>query len=574
MEQIFFQIAIVIALAVIISFIMKALKQPLIIGYIISGIIAGPYMFNILTHSDIPTIKLFSEIGIALLLFLVGLNLNPKVIKEVGSISLITGVSQVLFTTGIGFLILKALSFSTISALYLSMGLAFSSTIIIMKILTDKGDTERLYGKIAIGFLIVQDLIAIFIMMALASVPGEGGVAGQIFFTVIKGIGVLAVLLLFGQYVLPKIMDSIAKNQEMLLLFSISWALLIGILFHNPIINFSMEVGALIAGITLSMSPYRFEISCKLKPVRDFFLLLFFIFLGIQMSFAEIAPYIGIIIILSLFVVIGNPIIVIALMGYFGYTKRNGFLAGLTVAQISEFSLILAAYGVGAGHIEKEMLSVLTAIGILTIGASSYLMIYSDKIYPKIANLLSIFEKKGIKEDEHKQLDEQKYEVILFGYNSIGYDLLHSFEKLKKKYLVIDYDPEVIRNLTEDNINCLYGDLTDTELLEEMDFSKTKMAISTITDFETNVLLINKIRKVNFTAIVIVISHNIDEAMNLYKNGASYVIMPHFLGGIKASGMIEEHGLSIEKFVKEKLIHIDDLVKRKKSKIHKEIDNN
>jgi len=557
--SIFIELSIVILIAVVVAGIMRLLRQPLVIGYILTGIIVSPYFLNIVTSTD--AIATFAQIGIVLLLFMVGLNLNPRIIKDVGKVSLVTGVGQVIFTSVIGFLIGKLLGFSTIVSMYIAVALTFSSTIIIMKLLSDKGDLETLYGRIAMGFLIVQDLIVIVILMVISSIPAGIDFATLALETALKGIGLLILLFLISIYLFPRITQAIAKSQEFLLLFSIGWCFAIASLFYY--LNFSIEAGALLAGITLSLSPYHYEIGSKMKPLRDFFIILFFILLGSQMVFTNISQYIIPILIFSAFILIGNPLIVIVLMGLLGYTKRNSFLAGLTVAQISEFSLILIAMGVKVGHLTNDILSLVTIIGLITIAGSTYLILYANKIYPYLSKYLGIFERKGKKVDEHRYIKDGIYDIILFGYDRVGYDILESFKKIKKKFLVIDYNPETITKLAKEDFDCKYGDVSDSELLNELNFSKIKMVVSTIHNLDTNLLLINKVRDSNKKAIITVVSHQIDEAMKLYDAGATYVLMPHFLGGHHVSTMIEEHGLNLNKFLKEKIAHIEHLRKRK-----------
>jgi len=322
-----------------------------------------------------------------------------------------------------------------------------------------------------------------------------------------------------------------------------------------------MEVGALVAGVALSMTPYHYEISSKMRPLRDFFIILFFILLGSQMVFGDVSRFIFPAIIFSLFILIGNPLIVMTLMGLLGYKKKTGFQAGFTVAQISEFSLIFVALGVSVGHLTGEILSLVTLVGLITIAGSTYLIMYSDKIYPHLSRYLQIFERKKLME---KEKESEDYNLVLFGYNRIGYDLLQSFKKLKKKVLVVDYDPETILELSKKGIECRYGDVDDEEFLSELNLTKTKMIVSTIPEFETNLLLINKIRQINKKTIIMVVSHNIEEAEALYDEGATYVVMPHFLGGSHTSRMIDKHKLDIDKFLKEKEKHIEYLKNKKR----------
>jgi len=554
--EIFIELSIIICITVLIAGIMRLLKQPLIIGYILTGIIVSPYFLNIVQSTE--TIKVFSQIGIALLLFIVGLSLSPKVIREVGKVSLITGIGQIIFTSLFGFLISRLLGFSVVVSLYIAIALTFSSTIIIMKLLSDKKDLEKLYGKISIGFLLVQDIFVIILLMIISSFSGNLSMDNLSFVSILSGILLIGGFVLISVYVLPSLSKFFAKSQEFLFLFSIGWGLGLAALFHY--IGFSMEIGALVAGIALSMSPFHYEISSKMRPLRDFFIILFFILLGSQMVFGNINELIIPAIILSLFILIGNPLIVMILMGLLGYKKKTGFQAGFTVAQISEFSLILIALGVSVGHLTNEILSLVTIVGLITISGSTYLILYSNKIYPYLSKYLSIFERKKIKENGQEVKD---YDIVLFGYNRIGYDLLKSFKKIKKKVLVVDYNPETILELSKKGVECRYGDIDDEEFLSELNLTKTKMIVSTVPEFETNILMINKIRQINKDAIIMVVSHNIKEANILYGAGATYVIMPHFLGGSHASMMINKHRLNLNKFLDEKKKHLKQLkVKR------------
>ncbi len=557
MVEVFTQISLIILIVLVISSIIRLLKQPLIIGYIISGIIAGPFFLGFLP--DLEAIKVFSEFGVAFLLFIVGLHLSPKVIKEVGKISLFTGIGQIIFTSLIGYFIAVLLGFSPLTSLYIAIALTFSSTIIIMKLLSDKGDLDSLYGKISIGFLLVQDLVAIFILIIVSSLS-SGNVVSQIGFTLLKGLLIMAVLTPITIFLLPKIQGFLGKSQEFLFVFSIAWGLGIASLFFYA--GLSIEIGALVAGVLLSMSPYSIEISSKLKPLRDFFIISFFLLLGAQMAMGNIGQYFVPAIIFSLFVLIGNPLIVMAIMGVSKHTKRNGFLAGLTVAQISEFSLILVALGVKVGHLSNEILSFVTLIGLITIAGSTYMIIYSNKLYKFLSPYLKIFESKKVK--RHKEI-KKEYPAILFGYNRIGFNILRALKKLKQNYLVIDFNPEIISNLNKLRIPALYGDTFDSELLEDLPLKKLKLAISTIPDYEVNELLIEEIRKVNKNAIIIVRAHQVSDALELYKKGATYVLTPHFLGGEYVANMIRELKTKREEYEVEKEKHIKmlkEMIKR------------
>lgn len=537
---------------------MSFLKQPLIIAYILTGILISPQFLNI---PAIETISMLGQVGIAILLFMVGLSLNPKVLKDLGIVSLATGIGQILFTTFFGFLICLILGFSNLYAIYIAVGIAFSSTIIITKLLSDKGELDTLYGKIAIGFLIVQDLVAMFTLMIISSVSSNAGII-PILFTVLKGIILLVILFFTSIYLLPKFTEFVAKSQEFLMIFALGWCLIIAGLFH--FVGFSMEIGALVAGLLLSMSKFEQEINFRLKPIKDFFIVLFFVTLGSQMQFGQISGMMFKIIILSILILIGNPIIVMAILGIMGYTKKTSFNCGLAVAQISEFSLILITLGVKVGHLTTEVQSLMTIIAIITIGACTYMVSYSNFIYQKISKFLTIFERKDKINNKSEYNPEIEYDAILFGYNRIGFDILDVMKKKKTKFLVVDFNPDIIKKLSTSGVDYVYGDAGDIEFIDELNLSKVKMIISTVPDEETNTLIIKRTKIVNENAIIIVVSHQIDESLRLYEQGASYVVLPHFLGGHHAAMMIQEMGFDTKSFFKEKVTHINELIEKKR----------
>ncbi|MFA9288309.1 MAG: cation:proton antiporter [Weeksellaceae bacterium] len=555
--EIFTELSLILVAALCVSMLMRLLRQPLIVGYIFTGILLGPYALNLIHSGEI--IELFSKLGITILLFIVGLNLSPNVIKEVGKVSLVTGLGQVFFTTIIGFTIAKFLGIETISALYVAIALTFSSTIIILKLLSDKGDLNKLYGKIAIGFLLVQDIVATLILLVTTSISagGEGNIVLITLFTLGKGVVVITLMIAISSYILPKLSKFVAHSQELLFLFALSWGLGLATLFYK--LGFSVEIGALVAGVSLSMTPYAAEASARLRPLRDFFILLFFILLGSQMVFDNLVSLIGPILILSLYVLIGNPIIMMILMNLLGYSKRTGFMAGLAVAQISEFSLILATLGFQVGHLSREQLSMITFVGLFTIAGSTYFILYAEKLYPILSNILNILQ---LRKSKPEKGSGDKCDALLFGYQRVGQDFVHSFKKLGLSHMVVDFNPESIKLLEEESIPFKFGDAKDPEFLEELPFTGLKYAISTIPEFDTNLQLVTRIREKSRNAIIMVISENPQQTEQLYEAGASYVIMPHYIGAIHATKLIEKHGTDHNKFKEEQAKHKVYLEKR------------
>ena len=548
--SLFAELSIIIGVAFALSVVMTLLRQPLIIGHIITGLLVGPLIASSLSPD---TFTLFSEIGIAILLFTVGINLSPQTIKEFGSVALITGITQVVLTSIAGYFLSILIGFSDLTSLYIGVALAFSSTIIILKLISDRGDMDTLYAKISIGFLLVQDFIAIILIFIIPLISTGNSSLKEVGVIFGQGIFLIIFILLIGFYFLPKINKFISKNIELLFLFATVWGLGIASIFKFT--GFSIEIGALIAGIALSNLPSRHEISSKMTPLRDFFIVLFFIMLGTHMTTTSILEILPQAIIFSVLVLVGNPLILMVIMGVMGYKKRTGLQTGFTVAQISEFSLILVAMGVSFKHVDSRILSLVTLVGLITIFGSTYLILYSDKIYKIIGKYLSIFERNGAQE---KKMEHVKYPIILFGANRIGYDFVEEFKKIGKPFLVVDHDPENVEILRKKGIDVDYGDALDIDYLESLDLSQIELVVSTIPDSETNFLINSVIKSKNSNATVVVVSHKIKDALIHYENGVNYVILPHFLGGQYASKIVVDihHNPMHREEVKEKHIEL------------------
>lgn len=553
MSAFLMELGVIILIATALGFIAKLLKQPLILAYIIAGILVGPFVLNIVQSYDL--VYTFSQLGAAFLLFLVGLHLSSKIMREVGRISIITGVGQVIFTSLIGYFIAIMFGFSVIESLYISIALTFSSTIIIIKLLSDKNDLDTLYGKISIGFLLVQDFIAIGILILLSSI-GPYVTLDKLLFTTFVKVGILfAITLAFGKFIFPRLFEKIARTQELLFMTGITWVLALA--SFSYFFGFSIEIGAFLAGVSLANTPYSYDLGNKIKPLRDFFLVMFFVFLGTQMVFTSSALMVPALV-FSLFVLIGNPVIVLILMGLMGYKKRTGFLAGLTVAQISEFSLILMAMGLTLGHISSAAVSMVTIVGIVTITGSTYMIHHGRRLYEFFSDYLSIFERKNLREAYHFE-HHKKYDFVLIGHHRMGYSVMKGLKN--HKTLVVDFNPTIIKNLIKKDVPSLYGDISDTETLNAIRRFDPKLIISTVPTFEDNMLIINAFKNSGENRAVFATANHVKDALDLYKAGADYVIFPQILGGEKASILIDEFERKDFKDIEaDKNFHIKELM--------------
>ncbi|MCK5617347.1 cation:proton antiporter, partial [Candidatus Pacearchaeota archaeon] len=433
MESLFFELGLVVISAALVGVVSYFLKQPLILAYVAAGVLIGPFGFGFV--HDIHTIHIIAEVGIMLMLFLVGLEMNPDRMKDLGAVAFLTGVGQVLFTGLIGFLIISFFGFDLIEAIYLVIGLTLSSTVIAIKLIYDKRDNNALYGQVAISILLVQDVIAILALVALS-----GFTEGSFTFDfmrfggiLLKGILLASVVILISRYFLGYLYNKIATSNELLILFSLSWCFLVALL--SEMIGMNVEIGAFIAGISLASLPYTFEINSKAKVLRDFFITIFFVALGAGLVFSSMGPLIPVFIILSLFVLIGNPIIVMIIMGILGYDKRSSFFTGLSIANISEFSLILMAMGSSLGHLDQDVVSMVTLMGIFTMTVSSYFMIYNNQIYNKLRNYLTIFEFKMASKRLSNIQTGLKDHIILLGCGQMGQQILGQIKGFKEDYV-------------------------------------------------------------------------------------------------------------------------------------------
>ncbi len=553
--NLFLEVALLLSLTTVVSLVLHKLKQPLILAYLFSGILAGPQVFGLI-HSE-ETLSFLSKLGITALLFIVGLSLSPKVVREVGGVSFLAGSGQVILTAAFGFVIAFLFGYSWINALYISLALTFSSTIVALKFLQDRRELGTIYGKISIGILLVQDVTAtcaLVVVTALSAGASDWQSFAIVFLkAILLGLGVTAV----SKLILPSLTKVFASSQEFLLLFSIAWGTGVAALFQYT--GFSIEIGALAAGVALSTSAYHFEISSKMKVLRDFLVAIFFIVLGSELHFGSIEALILPAIILSLFVLIGKPIILMSLMGTIGYGRNVSFRTGLTMAQISEFSLVLMALAYSLGHVGDEVVLLVTIIAMATFAFSSYMLAASDWLTDKLWNRLAFFERRKPILDKKKL---ERVDALLFGCHRLGHDFLPLLKASYKKYLVVDFDPATIEELKRRKIPAVYGDADDNEFLDEIDLSKVKLLISTLPDVETNLFLLNKVRKHQEEMITIMMAHSAEEAILLYNNSADYVILPHFLGGSYATLLLDKYGLDPAQFAEEREKHLKHLKAR------------
>jgi len=537
----FGEITVILALAAILAAIGYRFRQPLIIAFLAAGILVGPSVLGLVEGPG--EIDLLAHIGISLLLFVVGLRLDVGMIRTVGSVALATGLGQVFFTSLVGYAIAFSCGLPPTSAVYVAVALTFSSTIIIVKLLSDKKEIDSLHGRIAVGFLIVQDIVAILALIALTAFGGEAP-AGRSFTGAAlaiagKGIGLLALVYLLMRRILPRLMAYLARSQELLVLFAITWA--VALSTAAELLGFSKEVGAFLAGVSLASTEQRDAVAGRLTVLRDFLLLFFFIDLGARLDLGQFRGELLPAAVLSLFVLIGNPLIVMIIMGAMGYRRRTGFMCGLAVAQISEFSLILAALGLRLGHITPSDMSLITLVGIFTICASTYMILYSGPLYALLSPALKIFERRNAFREGHENSVAHaggKDLTILVGLGSYGGELAGHLVRRGRSVLAVDFDPRAIATGRGRGISAVYGDAADPEVLAQLPLRQASWVVCAVSDPALNLALPRLLRLSGFAGRFAASARDHSQVARLRTSGAYIVLKPYSDAAEQASEVL------------------------------------
>ncbi|KKU29022.1 MAG: Transporter, CPA2 family [Candidatus Amesbacteria bacterium GW2011_GWA2_47_11b] len=530
MNQWVLALAGVMGLAGIAGVVAKLLRQPVILGYILAGMVLAGIGKNL----DI--ISAMGQVGVTLLLFLVGLEMPLADLKKTGRTSVITGLGQIVITSTMGYFLARLLGFGAVPAVYLGVALTFGSTVMVVKLLSEKRDLQSLYGKIATGYLLVQDFVAIGILTVLSGLAGGGDVNWLNLGTVVvKGAVMVGVAIWLSDRMLPKILDWLGRSTEVLFVVSVGWCLVVAAAVSSKWVGFGPEIGGFLAGLALANAAQNLQIVSRVRPLRDFFLTLFFVGLGANIGWAGLGSMWLPAIILAAFVLVGNPLIVMIILGWQGYSRRIAFLASTAVAQVSEFSLIVVALAVRVGHVDKSILGLVGLVAMLTMTGSTYLILHAEKIYKLIGKWLIIFEFKETRQAETKSRSLTGH-VVLFGHNRTGRVVRPALEKLGREVVVVDFDPKVV-----EEIGGVYGDIADYELYEELNLDKAEMVMSTVSDVEDNLQLLSALKKKR--PISIILAADTADAVRLYKSGADLVLVPHTIGGEYLSHLISVHGL-------------------------------
>lgn len=482
--------------AVIAVLFLERLRGPSIVAYIIAGLLMGP-VFGIIDVDH--NIELIAEFGIVLLLFLVGLELSLDKIKKVGKVAVIAGTIQIAVTFGGGYLIAHLLGFELSEAVILGVAFTFSSTVVVTKLLDQKGDLDTLYGRIAVGIFLVQDIVVVLALTVLAGLDtgGSGEMEGgalslaQDIGLAAAGMGLLLVLTLAAaRWVLPKPFRWAAKRPDTLFIWSLCWCFLL--VYASYLLALSAEIGAFLAGLALAQLPFNEDLRRRVHPLMSFFIAVFFVTLGIQMQLEAALDYLWPALTFSVFVLVGKFVIFMIIISRMGYNEETSFATSLTVSQISEFGFIFSSLALSVGLIGDEIISLVALVGIVTIGISAYMIVFTDQIYGFVhrLGLLKIF---GADSGARERAEvRHSGHIIVIGMNSLGRALVHRLVDVGQKVIAVDTDISKLEDLPCEQ---MLGDAMFGDVLEDAEMAHAKLVVSTLHIEDPNRLIAYRTQK-------------------------------------------------------------------------------
>ena len=536
-------VAISIVAAAIMAYLSYRLRQPLILGYILAGVLIGPKLGLKLVEST-EAIEAMSELGLIMLLFMIGLEMDLRKILRSGRVIFTVGVVQFIICValGLGFFGLPGFDEGgTYARFYLATAFALSSTTLVVKLLYDKLELGTLPGRITLGILIIQDL---WVVVLLAIQPELGDPGTMVFiWSFLKGFALVVGCLLVSRFLLPYLFKTIAMIPELTMVTAIGWCFLISYL-AGDVANLSREMGALIAGISISTFPYNLEVTTRVTNIRDFFLTLFFVTLGMKVTQPSLHIFL-MALLASLFLIASRFATVFPVL----YLQKKGirvsFLVPLNIAQISEFSLIIVALGMGYGHINETVMTLILFTLMITFTLSTYTIGFSHSIYRIAHRALTKLGLKDIKAEEDEEVERP---ILLLGFNKIASSFLRTMEKLsvsfRQQITIVDSNPETYYDLISRGIPCTYGDLGNIDILVRCGVHKARVIVSTIPDENlrgtSNRGLLTYIKRVNPKARVVVTAESTQMAQELYNAGADFVLEPWMEAADRLIPVLEE----------------------------------
>lgn len=542
MNSVFFQLAVVLFLASFFGFLVLRFKLPLVVAYLLAGVSLSIFVLFDPTRSAV--FEILPEIGIAFVLFLIGMELDLREIKSLGKPIVVSAIGQIIVSTFVGYAIARTLGFNSTESVYLGLGLSFSSTVVVIKMLLEKHDLNSLYGKLSIGILLVEDLVAVAALMLLTVSSSVFQIGLQqslpVLTLIVKSVGLFVLTFFLSKYVLEKIFNAVAKSVELLFLTAITWCFVFTSI--AVLSGFSVVIGAFLAGVALASSPYHLQIQGKIKPLRDFFVTLFFVYLGVQANLKDLLTAWQTILIFTIFALVLKPFLYILILGRFGFRKHTLFQTSLNLSQVSEFSLVVLLVGVQSGTASAKALSVMAIVAVISIISSSISIFYSRRIYALVSPVIDFFEHKTKTHFmEAKSEDGLDSHVVIIGAHRIGRPLVRYLAREKIPFIVMDFNPHIVEELKNKGMNVIYGDVGDPDMHDSLNLEKAKLIVSTASNMSDNEFLIEEAKRRRSQAKILVRALDSEHAKALKDLGADFVMQPEKVSGMFLVSQVKKH---------------------------------
>ena len=539
-------IGVAVLAATILGLVAHWTRQPIILGYLVAGAIIGPKLGYGLVH-DQHSVEVISELGLILLLFIIGLEMNVKALLASGRQLIVAGFGQFPLCALLGVGLFAALGYglkgSSSDGLYLALMCGLSSTAVVVKLLYDKGELDTLPGRMTLGILVIQDIFAIFI---LAFQPNFANpTVGPILKAIVGTVLLLAAGFLLSKYVLRWVFASIAKAPEMVVAVSIGWCAAVA--GAAGYMGLSKEMGALVAGLSIAAFPYSIHVTAKTLPLRDFFLTLFFVSLGMQITPLR-WDMVGVIAAMVGFVIVSRFATIYPLLAVSGAGRRTAFITSLNLAQISEFSLVIASIGLELGHIRAETVGVTIYAMAATAVLSSYGIRFNHQLYLSFEKLMAKLGRPATSVDAAGASGHKEHRpVVLLGVHRTARALIGALADrspgLLKHVRAIDFNPETLRQLGECGVVGSFGDLSSLDSLEHAHLHDAKLVVSTIPDMllkgTDNQTLVKVVGNLAPHAAVVAVADDARHEQVLRTEGAAHVINHHTLAAESIAALIQ-----------------------------------
>ena len=516
-------LALNIVTATILSFLARKTKQPTIVAYIFTGLVLGPVMFDLIVESEMT--HLMSELGLGFLLFLLGIEMNLKEIEDLLKPIANIAIWQTVLQTAVAFIVPFLLGFTLIETVVIALCTVFGATPVIVKLLTDKDEISTLSGKLDVGVLILQD---IYLVIILALFSAESLTSfGQIGFQLVKIFSLIALVgglsYFSAQHFLPRLFKEIADNKHAFFIHGIAWAFLF--ISLALALDLSVEVGAFLAGLGLGQMPYRNELKERVRPLTNFFIVIFFSSIALTLETSNLYAYWREAVIASVILVIGNFMIMFYLINRLGFDAETSFLGSINMTQVSEFSLVVGGLAVTQGYVGNDILGYISLMALMTMTSSTYLINYNKQIYEKVRPYLERFDS-----ESNYNVSKLNNHAVVIGYDDLSRSLIDELENFYEDVVVVDRNPENVEKLSNLDLEYIYGSIDHGEVRKSSGLKNAEIVISTAPDLNTNKQIL---RSCSEECTKILKARNFEEASELYDLGAHYVIIKNTLSGDK-----------------------------------------